>query len=58
MQIAGNSDNKNVNYGITFKYDEKESKTYGHFIMSKQILICRVYNKKYLFKNKLMAHIR
>jgi hypothetical protein len=58
MQIAGDNDNEDANYGATFKYDEKEPKIYEYFAMGKQIPTCRIYNKKYPSKNKLIAHIR
>jgi len=35
MQITGDNDNEDVNYGATFEHDEEESKTYEHFAMSK-----------------------
>jgi hypothetical protein len=35
MQIAGDNDNEDANYGTTFKYDEKKPKVYGHFVMGK-----------------------
>jgi hypothetical protein len=58
MQIAGNNDNEDANYGTIFKYDKKESNAYGYFAINKQTLTCRVCNKKYASKNKLIAHIR
>jgi Reverse transcriptase (RNA-dependent DNA polymerase)/RNase H-like domain found in reverse transcriptase/Integrase zinc binding domain len=58
MQIAGDNDNEDANYGATFEYDEEEPNAYGHFAIGTQTPTCRVCNKKYASRNKLMAHIR
>ena len=35
MQITGDNDNENVNYGAIFEYDEEEPNAYGYFVISK-----------------------